>query len=70
MSQRARETLMVYKITYSHSRMSPDYIGTAVKYAQSEKDALAFLGKYDKKLNVIIDKRGSVLSNIQIHEEK
>ncbi len=50
--------------------MSPDYIGTAVKYAQSEKDALAFLGKYDKKLNVIIDKRGSVLSNIQIHEEK
>ena len=50
--------------------MSPDYIGTAVKYAQSEKDALSFLGKYDKKLNVIIDKRGSVLSNIQIHEEK
>ena len=50
--------------------MSPGYIGTAVKYAQSEKDALAFLGKYDKKLNVIIDKRGSVLSNIQIHEEK
>jgi len=26
------------------------------------------LGKFDKKLNIIIDKRGSVLSNIEIKE--
>ena len=49
--------------------MRPDYRGKCIKHAQSEKEALDLLGKQDKKLKIIIDKRGNVLSNIQIHEE-
>ena len=49
--------------------MRPDYRGKAIKHAPTEKEALELLGKQDKKLKIIIDKRGSVLSNIQIHEE-
>lgn len=59
-----------YQISYNHSAMRPDYVGKAVKHANTEKEALAFIGKFDKKLNIIIDKRGSVLSNIQINEER
>jgi hypothetical protein len=50
--------------------MRPEYRGASLKYANTEKEALDLLGKQDKKLKIIIDKRGSVLSNIQIHEEK
>jgi hypothetical protein len=50
--------------------MRPEYRGCSLKFANTEKEALDLLGKYDKKLKIIIDKRGSVLSNIQIHEEK
>ena len=48
--------------------MRPDYIGSAIKYANTPEDAAKLLGKFDKKLNMIIDKRGSVLSNIKINE--
>jgi len=58
-----------YSITYSHSAMKPDYIGKALKYAQTPEEAAKLLGKFDKKLNIIIDKRGSVLSNVSINEE-
>ena len=61
---------MVYKITYSHSAMRPEYRGAVLKHAHTEKEALDLLGKQDKKLKIIIDKRGNVLSNIQIHEER
>jgi len=57
-----------YRISYSHSAMRPDYIGAALKYAQTPEEAAKLLGKFDKKLNIIIDKRGSVLSNIEIKE--
>lgn len=50
--------------------MHPEYVGTAIKYASSEKAALDLLGKYSKQSNTIIDKRGSVLSNIKICEDK
>jgi hypothetical protein len=49
--------------------MRPDYIGKALKYAQTPEEAAKLLGKFDKKLNIIIDKRGSVLSNVSINEE-
>jgi len=57
-----------YKITYSHSAMRPDYRGCTLKHAHTEKEALDLLGKQDKKLGIVIDKRSNVLSNIQIHE--
>jgi len=50
--------------------MRSEYRGAALKHAHSEKEALDLLGKYDKKLKIIIDKRSNVLSNVQIHEEK
>ena len=59
-----------YKITFSHSKMRPDYIGRALKTAHTEREALDHLGAYNKKTNQIIDKRRNVLSNIQIHEAK
>jgi len=62
--------MSAYRITYSHSAMRPEYRGAAIKHANSEKEALDLLGKQDKKLKIIIDKRSNVLSNIEIHEEK
>jgi len=59
-----------YKITFSHSKMRPDYRGRALKTAHTEREALEHLGAYNKKTNTIIDKRRNVLSNIQIHEAK
>ena len=50
--------------------MPPDYIGAAIKFAHTEDEAAKLLGKYDKKAKTILDGRGSLLSNIQIHEEK
>jgi hypothetical protein len=49
--------------------MPKDYIGSALKYAHTPEEAAKLLGKFDKKLNIIIDKRGSVLSNVSINEE-
>ena len=37
-----------------------------MKHASTEQAAIAFLGKHDKKQNLIIDKRGNVLSNVEI----
>ena len=45
--------------------MHPDYIGTAIKYAHTRDEAIQCLagkqGKWDKKLNIVIDKYGSRL---------
>ena len=57
-----------YRITYNHSAMSPKWRGCTLKHAHTEKEALDLLGKQDKKLKIIIDKRSNVLSNIEIHE--
>jgi hypothetical protein len=48
--------------------MQPDYRGSALKYASSPEEAVKYLGKYDKKLNIVIDKRHCVLSNIEIKQ--
>ena len=44
--------------------MKPDFIGSVTKYAHTREAAIKILGKYDKKLGIIIDKRGSVLTLI------
>ena len=53
-----------YTITFTHSRMKPDFIGSVTKYAHTREAAIKILGKYDKNLGIIIDKRGSVLTLI------
>ena len=53
-----------HTIRFRHSRMMPDFEGSVTKYATTRDDAIKLLGKYDKKLGIIIDKRGSVLSLI------
>ena len=44
--------------------MKPDFIGSVTKYAHTREAAIKLLGKYDKGLGIIIDKRGSVLTLI------
>jgi hypothetical protein len=62
-----------YKFTYRHSAMHPDYIGKTVKYASSEKDALALLSKggtnYSLKTKSLVDKKGNTLTILNIIEE-
>ena len=53
-----------HTITFTHSRMKPDFIGSVTKYANTRDAAIKLLGKYDKGLGIIIDKRGSVLTLI------
>ena len=48
--------------------MKPDYVGVAIKHAHTADDAVKFLGKYEKKLNIVIDKRGSVLTILDIKQ--
>ena len=57
-----------YKIQFKHSAMKPDYVGSAIKTAHSEDDAVKFLGKYQKKEKIVIDKRGCVLTIIDIKQ--
>ena len=51
-----------HTITFTHSRMKPDFIGSVIKYAHTREAAIKLIGKYDKGLGIIIDKRGSVLT--------
>jgi mevalonate pyrophosphate decarboxylase len=51
-----------HKILFRHSRMDPDFIGSVTKYAHTREAAIKLLGKYDSKLNIVIDRRGSVLT--------
>ena len=57
-----------HTIRFKHSAMPADYIGTAIKYAHTREEAIQCLaskqGKWDKKLNIIIDKHGSILTLI------
>jgi hypothetical protein len=54
-------------IKFKHSRMPADYICSAIKYANTRNDAISFLGKPNKKLGIVIDKRGGILTLID-HE--
>jgi hypothetical protein len=50
--------------------MPEGYIGQSIKYANTRNDAISLLGKHDKKLNVVIDRRGSVLTILDNEESK
>ena len=54
-------------IKFKHSKMPADYIGSASKYANTRNDAISLLGKHDKKLGTVLDKRGCILTLID-HE--
>jgi hypothetical protein len=45
--------------------MPADYIGSAIKYANTRKDAISLLGKFDSRLGTVIDKRGCILTLIE-----
>ena len=53
-----------YTITFRHSRMKPDFIGSVIKYAHTRESAIRLLGKYDPKQGIVVDRRGSVLTLI------
>jgi len=46
--------------------MPKAFRGKTLKHANTDQAAIAFLGKHDKRQGVIIDKRGNVLSNVEI----
>ena len=48
--------------------MHPDYIGSAIKHAHTEDEAVKFLGKFDKKSKTVIDKRHCVLQILSINQ--
>ena len=60
-----------HTIRFKDSSMQPDYIGTAIKYAHTRDEAIQCLagkqGKWDKKLNIVIDKHGSRLDILPEH---
>ena len=53
-----------YTVKFKHSRMKPDFICSVIKYAHTREAAIRLLGKYDQRLGIVIDKRGSVLTLI------
>ena len=53
-----------HTIRFRHSRMKPDFIGSVIKYAHTREAAIRLLGKFDPRLGIVIDKRGSVLTLI------
>ena len=53
-----------YVIKFKHSKMPADYIGSAIKYANTRNDAISLLGKFDRRLGIVIDKRGCILTLI------
>ena len=53
-----------HTIRFRHSRMKPDFIGSVIKYAHTREAAIKLLGKFDTRLGIVIDKRGSVLTLI------
>jgi len=60
-----------YRISYSHSCMKPDYIGSALKYAHTEEAAIICLAKgnkYDKKARTVIDKQSNLLHILSIEQ--
>jgi|TARA_R110000751_G_scaffold55912_1_gene119793 hypothetical protein len=54
----------VHVIKFKHSKMPADYIGSAIKYANTRKDAISLLGKFDSRLGTVLDKRGCILTLI------
>ena len=63
----SKTNMSAHVIRFKHSKMPADYIGSAIKYANTRNDAISLLGKHDKKLGIVIDKRGCILTLID-HE--
>ena len=63
----SKTNMPAFVIKFKHSKMPADYIGSAIKYANTRNDAISLLGKHDKKLGIVIDKRGCILTLID-HE--
>tara|TARA_R110000851_G_scaffold319210_1_gene483471 strand:+ start:575 stop:751 length:177 start_codon:yes stop_codon:yes gene_type:complete len=45
-----------HTIRFKHSAMPTEYIGKATKYAHTREEAIALMGTYHKKANVVVDK--------------
>ena len=63
----SKTNMPAHVIKFKHSKMPADYIGSAIKYANTRNDAISLLGKHDKRLGIVIDKRGCILTLID-HE--
>ena len=59
--------MSAHVIKFKHSKMPADYIGSAIKHANTRNDAISLLGKHDRRLGIVIDKRGCILTLID-HE--
>ena len=62
-----------YRITFTHSAMPPGYIGSAIKFAHTEDEAVGRMSKYPKtatKSRTIIDKQNNTLNILSINEER
>ena len=57
-----------YLIKFNHSAMKPDFRGSAIKHANTPEDAAKYLGKFSKKDKQVLDKRGCLLSNVEIEQ--
>jgi hypothetical protein len=60
----SKTNMPAHVIKFKHSKMPADYIGSAIKYANTRNDAISLLGKHDKKLGTVLDKRGCILTLI------
>ena len=71
MGLKLRNKMPTYEIKYRHNKMRPDYIGSAIKYASNERDAVIHLSKgniYDSKSPVIIDRQNNVLTILSVNQ--
>ncbi len=60
-----------YRIRFKHSAMHPDYIGSAIKHAHSEDEAVGRMTKSPKtstKSRAIIDKQNNLLTILDINQ--
>ena len=60
----SKTNMPAFVIKFKHSKMPADYIGSAIKYANTRNDAISLLGKHDRRLGIVIDKRGCILTLI------
>ena len=63
-SNTLKTNMPAHVIKFKHSKMPADHIGSAIKYANTRNDAISLLGKHDKKLGTVLDKRGCILTLI------
>ena len=64
-SNTSKTNMPAHVIKFKHSKMPADYIGSAIKYANTRNDAISLLGKFDRRLGIVTDKRGCILTLIE-----